>query len=102
MKHLMKFAVGAAIAGALVNLLLKQQRSGRGMERNEGASPDQPEPSFGQGSYGQGEGENIPRGSSGYTVAELIADESSVGEGSGDDRVQLPEDGRVGRGPLNS
>jgi hypothetical protein len=90
MKHLMKFAVGAAIAGALVNLLLKQQRTGRGMERNEGTSPD------------QGEGENIPRGSSGYTVAELIADESSVGEGSGDDRVQLPEDGRVGRGPLNS
>jgi hypothetical protein len=106
MKHLIKFAMGAAIAGALVNMLIKQaRRSGQlggtqpGAERTGAGAGGQ---SATADDLGMSYGDNPPRGTSGYTVAELIADESSVGEGSGDDRVQLPDDGRVGRSTLNS
>lgn len=71
MKSLFKLAMGAAIAGALVNRLTKQRD--RANPRHN--SPEQPEAG------------SIP------TV--LVADESSVGESGGDDRVQLPDDGRV-------
>jgi hypothetical protein len=67
MKSVIKFAVGAATAGALVNILTKR-RPGSG---------------------------NAVRGSTAPTPTELVADTSSVGEGSGDERVLLPDDGRV-------
>lgn len=79
MKTLMKLAVGAAIAGALVNMLVKKQRARREL------GSDQPW-----------------AGAESVTAVELIADESSVGEGSGDDRVVLPDDGRILRNTLNS
>jgi hypothetical protein len=57
MKHLIKFAIGAAIAGALVNMLIKQ-RAGGGMEaRDEGH--DQ---------------EDEAQDTAGFTVEELTAE----------------------------
>jgi hypothetical protein len=111
MKHLIKFAMGAAIAGTLVNVLMKQaRRRGQNRDQGQGANENFSAESGTAGTgrsataddLGMSYGDNPPRGTSGYTVAELVADESSVGEGSGDDRVQLPDDGRVGRGTLNS
>lgn len=72
MKTLLRFAAGAAVAGALVNALRKH-RSGK----------------------------NYPQTGE-FTPTELVADSSSVGEGSGDDRVLLPDDGRVGQSQVNS
>ena len=89
MKNLMKLAMGAAIAGALVNMLVKRQRA-----RGEFGS-DQPWPED-----EWRESDTLADGES-VTAVELIADESSVGEGSGDDRVLLPDDG-VLRNTLNS
>ena len=87
MKALMKLAVGAAIAGALVSVILKQRNRGMGQRNESDAREALPLPA----------GEDIPQGTEGFTVAELIADTSSVGEGSGDDRVLLPPDGRIER-----
>jgi hypothetical protein len=78
MKSLFKLAMGAAIAGALVNLLMKQRHRAHSLDD----FADQPD--------------------AGTFPTAVVADESSVGEGSGDDRVQLPDDGRVAQGPLNS
>jgi hypothetical protein len=82
MKSLLKLAVGAAIAGALVSVLMKQRST-----KNPAAA-----------SYGDGHDLTTPE----FTPTELVADTSSVGEGSGDPRVQLPDDGRVAPGKLNS
>jgi hypothetical protein len=68
MKYLLKLAVGAAIAGALVSVIMKQRKSRPGE----------------------------------FFPTELVADTSSVGEGSGDQRVLLPDDGRIGQSKLNS
>jgi hypothetical protein len=81
MKSLLKLAMGAAIAGALVNIL--KQRSGKSGSRAS--------------CVGSGASQT-----SGFTPTELVADTNSVGEGSGDERVLLPDDGRVGQGKLNS
>ncbi len=82
MKGLLKLAVGAAIAYALVEVL-KKQRLGSSLEGREGRE---------EGVQGAGE----------FTPTELVTDTSSVGEGSGDERVQIPDDGRIGQGRLNS
>ncbi len=76
MKNLLKLAMGAAIAGALVNALMK--RAVRRQDAPADAAADAPMPT------------------------ELVADSSSVGEGSGDDRVLPPDDGRVAPRTLNS
>jgi hypothetical protein len=94
MKNLMKLAMGAAIAGALVNMLMKKQRSRRDMEFDRAW----PEDDWSETNW---RGSAMPEDADSVTAVEIIADESSVGEGSGDDRVLLPDDGRV-RGPLNS
>lgn len=75
MKSLLKLAMGAAIAGAVVHLLsrLVERRMPADVPADRGAAGK----------------------SAGYYPTELVADTSSVGEGSGDDRVQLPDDGRV-------
>ena len=87
MKTLVKLAVGAAIAGALVNLLMKQ-RSGRRME-NRGQMP--------RTAYG----ESAPRGTAGFTVGELAADTNSVGtEEAG--RGQQPQDWRGAQNVMDS
>jgi hypothetical protein len=72
MKTLMKFAVGAAIAGALVNMLMKQ-RSGRGAGMMEGSRDDQPG-SEALGSTIEDAAAGAGAGSSGFTVGELVAD----------------------------
>jgi hypothetical protein len=82
MKSLLKLAMGAAIAGALVNALMKQRS-----RRNTAAD-----------SYGDDNDLTTQE----FTPTELVADTSSVGEGSGDTRVQIPDDGRVAPGKLNS
>ena len=82
MKSLLKLVMGAAIVGALVNALMKQRSS-----RNTAAA-----------SYGDDHDLTTQE----FTPTELVADTSSVGEGSGDTRVQIPDDGRVAPGKLNS
>ena len=65
MKTLFKFAVGAAIAGALVNMLMKQ-RSGKflgGQDDERSSTSSGPESSYDQ---------NAGMGTTGYTVEELI------------------------------
>jgi hypothetical protein len=89
MKSLLKLAMGAAIAGALVQVLLKQR--GRGQTPGDESVHD-----------GIPAEAHAPQQADQAFPTELVADTSSVGEGSGDDRVQLPDDGRVGQGPLNS
>lgn len=78
MKSLLKIAMGAALAGALVSLLNKQR--GRGNSNHDSADHSGAE----------------------STPTVLVADESSVGESGGDDRVRLPDDGRVGQNPPQS
>ena len=91
MKTLLKLAVGAAIAGALVNLLLRQtnqQRVGRGRQ-------DQvPQP------YA----DDPPRGSEGFTLAELAVNHTGGSEGraDGDDPLRTAGEGRAGERALNS
>ncbi len=85
MKGLLKLAVGAAIAYALVEVL-KKQRLGSSLEDRAGREGRE------EGVQGAGE----------FTPTELVTDTSSVGEGSGDERVQIPDDGRIGQGRLNS
>lgn len=82
MKTLLRFAAGAAVAGALVNALRKHRsgKNARAVSYDETAYPQTGE----------------------FTPTELVADSSSVGEGSGDDRVLLPDDGRVGQSQVNS
>jgi hypothetical protein len=92
MKSLIKLAVGAAIAGALVNLLMKQQRSGRGMEGREENFGDRPEGS---------EGAGATQGTAGFTVEELAADTNSVGREE-DGRGQQPQDWRGAQNVLGS
>ena len=82
MKSLLKLAMGAAIVGALVNALMKQRSS-----RNTATT-----------SYGDDHDLTTQE----FTPTELVADTSSVGEGSGDTRVRIPDDGRVAPGKLNS
>lgn len=89
MKNLMKLAMGAAIAGALVNVFMKQ-RASRSWPRTPRRLFDAPL-KYDRDYYQH----NVP-------PTELVADHQSVGEGSGDDRVELPDDGRVGQGALNS
>lgn len=71
MKSLIKLAMGAAVAGALVNMLMKQRSgkavAGRG-ETPETAGPDS--------SYD----ENAGRGAAGFTVDELVADSPDAAE----------------------
>jgi hypothetical protein len=75
MKSILKLAVGAAIAGALVQVLARLAERRMPM----------PIPEEGSATGRPGD----------YYPTELVADTSSVGEGSGDDRVQLPDDGRL-------
>ncbi len=87
MKSLLKLAMGAAIAGALVSALMKQRSS-----RNAAAE-----------SYGDDHDLTThDLTTQEFTPTELVADTRSVGEGSGDTRVQIPDDGRVAPGKLNS
>jgi hypothetical protein len=64
MKMLFKLAMGAAIAGALVSLLRKQQGSGN-RDATEGGNAEGTE-TF--------RPENVERGTTGFTVGELVAD----------------------------
>lgn len=98
MKALLKLAVGAAIAsavaGAVVNVLMKRRARGRWY----------PQPlryfdtpmHYDRGYYRRGRGGDFAEpGETQATPTVLVADEQSVGEGSGDDRVELPADGRI-------
>ena len=95
MKSLLKLAVGAAIAGALVNLLIKQA-SGRRNEQSgdEGRMPE-----------GQGDPqvENVGSGT-GFTVEELVADTNAVssGDAARDQRGQQPQEWRGAQNVLDS
>jgi hypothetical protein len=84
MKSLIKLAVGAAIAGALVNLLMKQA-SGR---RNEPSDEEH---------------ENAGTGA-GFTVEELVADTNTVssGDAARDQRGQQPQEWRGAQNVLDS
>jgi hypothetical protein len=96
MKSLIKLAVGAAIAGALVNMLMKQQRrSGRGMSGSGQRS--------GQGMSGSEWLEDTPgraqagsQSGGGFTVGELVADTNTVhsGDAEQDQRGRQPQDWR--------
>jgi hypothetical protein len=94
MKTLLKLAMGAAIAGALVNALMKRG-SGRGMEsRDTGPTMDQPEASGFQD-------ENPARGTAGFTVGELATDTNSVGSEQSA-RGQQPQEWRGAQNVLDS
>jgi hypothetical protein len=67
MKTLFKFAVGAAIAGALVNMLMKQ-RSGNSMSDQDQDDERLSTSTGPESSYDQ----NAGAGAAGYTVEELI------------------------------
>lgn len=70
MRTLFKLAVGAAIAGALVNLVLRQTKSRRtGSGRSELPRPYADDP---------------PRGSEGFTLAELAVNATGGSEGRAD------------------
>ena len=73
MKHLLKFAMGAAIAGALVTLAMKQRGGGR-RETAPGAMPDAPS------TEGMG---RTPPASGGFTVEELAGQPEPGGGGNG-------------------
>ncbi len=93
MKTLFKLAVGAAIAGALVNMALRQMRQQRGAR---GVSDDARE-LF---------GDEPPRGTAGFTLAELAQDHNTAGVdplGDGDgDRLRSAGEGRAGKKILNA
>lgn len=72
MKTLLKLAVGAAIAGALVNLLRKQQ-SRRDADLSSVTRPDQ--------SLSAGSG-RVPPGSRGFTLEEIAGENAEWGGGS--------------------
>jgi hypothetical protein len=95
MKSLFKLAVGAAIAGALVNLLMKQA-SGRRNER----SGDQD--GIREGRSGS-DHENVGSGA-GFTVEELVADTNAVssGDAARDQRGQQPQEWRGAQNVLDS
>jgi hypothetical protein len=77
MKTIFKFAVGAAIAGALVNMLMKQ-RSGNRMGEMDGSNDESMSNSDGpESSYDQ----NAGGGTAGYTVEELIVADSDMDRG---------------------
>jgi len=92
MKSLLKLAMGAAVAGALVNMLMKQRSGNRMESRDEEATSDQPEMPY---------GENAPRGTTGFTVGELASDTNAVGnEQAG--RGPQPQDWRGAQNVLDS
>jgi hypothetical protein len=97
MKSLLKLAVGAAIAGALVNMLMKQ-RSGMRQE-------DQDDEGAASGD-GMGDFSSRPEnaGTSGFTVGELVADTNTVnsGDASRDQRGQQPQEWRGAQNVLDS
>jgi hypothetical protein len=109
MKSIIKFAVGAAIAGALVNMLVKQQRSGRGMSGSRQGSHEGSRQGSAQG-HGSGQGMSgaewlketpgqQPAGSQsggGFTVGELVADTNTINSGDPgqDQRGRQPQDWR--------
>jgi hypothetical protein len=91
MRTLLKLAVGAAIAGALVTLVqrqMNQRRAGRG--RNEGL----PQP------YA----DDPPRGSEGFTLAEIAANHTGGSEGrsDGDEPMRTAGESQAGARALNS
>lgn len=91
MRTLLKLAMGAAIAGALVTLVqrqMHQRRAGRG--HNEGL----PQP------YA----DDPPRGSEGFTLAELAKNPTGGSEGrsDGDEPMRTAGEGRAGERALNS
>lgn len=91
MRTLLKLAVGAAIAGALVTLVQRQMNQRRvGSGRNEGL----PQP------YA----DDPPRGSEGFTLAELAANGTGGSEGrsDGDEPMRTAGEGQAGERALNS
>ncbi len=90
MRTLFKLAVGAAIAGALVSLVLRQTNSRRtGSGRSELPPPYADDP---------------PRGSEGFTLAELAVNSTGGSEGrsDGDEPMRTAGEGRAGDKALNS
>ena len=90
MRTLFKLAVGAAIAGALVTLALRQTKSRRtGSGRNELPLPYADDP---------------PRGSEGFTLAELAVNSTGGSEGraDGDETMRTAGEGRASEKALNS
>lgn len=71
MRTLLKFAMGAAIAGALVNLALRQTHQRRATRRRESEIP-------------QPYADDPPRGAEGFTVAELAMKGTGGSEGRSD------------------
>ena len=71
MKTLLKLAVGAAIAGALVSLVRRQMN-----QRRAGGGPHEGLP--------QPYADDPPHGSEGFTLAELAADHTGGSEGRSD------------------
>ena len=91
MRTLLKLAMGAAIAGALVTLVQRQTNQRRaGSRRNEGL----PQP------YA----DDPPHGSEGFTLAELAANPTGGSEGrsDGDEPMRTAGEGRAGEKALNS
>ena len=104
MKHLFKLAVGAAIAGAVVGAFAKRRARGgryRPPRRPGDAPRNYDENYYRHGSQVGDGGTSVVDPGESSLPTELVADHQSVGEGSGDDRVQLPDDGRVGQGPVH-
>jgi hypothetical protein len=90
MRTLIKLAVGAAIAGALTSWVLRQTQSrGTGGGRNELPFPYADDP---------------PRGSEGFTLAELAMNSTGGSEGraDGDEPMRTAGEGRAGEKALNS
>jgi hypothetical protein len=91
MRTLLKLAVGAAIAGALVTFVQRQMNQRRvGSGRNEGL----PQP------YA----DDPPRGSEGFTLAEIAANHTGGSEGrsDGDEPMRTAGEGEAGERALNS
>jgi hypothetical protein len=87
MKTIFKLAVGAAIAGALVNMLMKQQqRSGNRM--------------FGQGRQGSFD-DAVDMGSEGASSTESVADTNTIGNEQ-NQRGSQPQDWRGAQNVLDS
>jgi hypothetical protein len=90
MRTLFKLAVGAAIAGALVTLALRQTKLRRtGSGRSELPLPYADDP---------------PRGAEGFTLAELAVNSTGGSEGraDGDEPMRTAGEGRAGEKALNS
>jgi hypothetical protein len=85
MKHLIRFAIGAAVAGALVNMLMKR-RSRSGLSDDNRMTED-----------------NEEAGTRGFTLQEL-ADTNSVssGDATADQSGSQPQDWRGAQNVLDS